>query len=341
MLTKGRPQYERAIRGLHWGDAAIYVVSAAQSLPAALLAAYAFEGLLACPVAVREVSSFLAYSLGALRTGSVVVLISNEGPSTLNAARAATGRGAQVLALAQASSPVAAASCQVFSLPEAGGAPSSGIAEACLEHMAMGYLALLAARLVRRPQPSLERLEKEWNEIPDHLDTLTSHLVDVVRASADTLRPAQALFFVGDGCHHASAERAASLAQRRGSCATPGSDLARFRCDFLPDLGQSAGVVFFSGSQSSRRKAVAELAREAKDRGANVLAVTGSNDHDLIREASLTLLLPDLMELPASILSLALGGWLGRELATPPRQSRLRRSGAADSLAQDDFDRAE
>jgi DNA-binding MurR/RpiR family transcriptional regulator len=341
MFTRGRPQYERAVRGIHWGDAGIYVVSSTRSLPAALLAAYAFEDLLACPVAVREVSSFLAHSLGALRTGSVVVLISSEAPETLDAARAATRRGAQLLALVPASSPVAAVAHQVFSLPEVGGAPSSGIAEVCLEHAAVGYLALLAARLVKRPQPSLERLEKEWNEIPDHLDTLTSQLMDGVRASAGALRPAPALFFVGGGYHHASAERAASLAQRRGGCAIPGSDLARFRCDFLANLGQGAGVVFLSGSQSRRRKAVAELAHEAKDRGANVLAVTGSNDHDLIREASFTLLLPDLVELPASILSLALAGWLGRELATPPRETRMRRSGAVDSGAQHPSGRVE
>jgi DNA-binding MurR/RpiR family transcriptional regulator len=236
--------------------------------------------------------------------------------------------------LARASSPVAAVARQVFCLPEVGGAPASGLAEACLEHIAVGYLALLAARLAKRPQPSLERLEREWNEIPDHLDTLTSHLMDVVRASADAVRQAPALFFVGEGYHHASAEHAASLAQRRRSCVIPGSDLGRFRCDFLPNLSQGAGVVFLSGSQSRGRKAVAELAREAKDRGANVLAVTGSNHHDLIRQANFTLLLPDAVELPASILSLALAGWLGRELATPLRETRLRRSGADDSRAQ-------
>ncbi len=325
MLTRSRPEYERAVRGLHWGDAAIYVVSGARSLPAGLLAAYAFEDLLACPVAVREVSSFLAHSLGAIRTGSVVILVSGESPETMDAARAAARRGAQVLALANASSPVAAAAKQVFSLPELPAPPTSGVAEACLEHMAVAYLALLAAKLAKRPRPSMERLEKEWNEIPDQLDTLVNNMVDVVRASADELRPAPALFFVGDGYHHASAERAASLALRPGSVIS-GSDLARFRCGFLPILCQNAAVVFLSGSQNYARKAVAELAQKARDRGANTLAVTGSNDQDLTHQARFTLLLPDLAELPASILSLALAGWLGQELATPAREGRQPRS---------------
>lgn len=340
MLTKGRPEYEGAVRGVHWGDATIYAVSAAHSRSAALLAAYAFEDLVACPVAVREVSSFLTHSLGAIRTGSVVILISGESSETMDAVRAATRRGAQVVALTHGSSPVAAAAKQVFPLPELAG-ESSGVAAACLEHMAVGYLALLTARLVKRPQASLERLENEWNEIPDHLDRLAGHLVDVVRASANELRPSSELFFVGDGYHNASAERAASLAQRRRSCALYGADLAHFRCDFLPNLSRGAGVVFLSGSQNRARKAVAELAREAKGRGANVLAVTGSNHHDLIREASFTLLLPDLMELPASILSLALGGWLGWELATAPRQTPVRRPGTLDSGAQHTPNRAE
>jgi len=341
MLTKGRPEYERAVRGVHWGDAAVYAVSAAQSLSAALLAAYAFEDLLACPVAVREASSFLAYSLGAIRTGSVVILISDESPEIIDAARASTRRGAQVVALAHQSSPVAEAARQLVSLPQPGGAQPSGLPKACLEHVAVGYLALLAARLVKRPQPSLERLEEEWNETPDHLDRLISHLVDVVRASADVVRPAPALFFAGDGYHHAAAERAASLAQGRGVGATHGSDLARFRFDFLPHLGQGAGVVFLSGSRSRGHKAVAQLARETKDQAASVLAVTGSNHRDLISEASLTLLLPDLMELPGSILSLALAGWLGRELATPSRQTPTRHSRALASRSQHTSGRVE
>jgi DNA-binding MurR/RpiR family transcriptional regulator len=334
MIMRGRPQYERAIRGIHWGDAAIYVVSSTRYLPAALTSSYAFEDLLSCPVAVREASSFLAYSLGAVRTGSVAVMISNDAPETLDAAQAAIKRGAQVLAVARPSAPIAAAATRVFPLPELAGAPAAGIAEACLEHAAVGHLALMAAALVKRPHPSLERLQTEWNTIPDHFDSLTSQLLDVVRASASEMRTAPSLCFVGAGYYHAAAKRAAGLAQRRGSSAVLGYDLARFRCDLLPNLGQGDGVVFLSGSQSRARKAVAESARDARERGANVLAVTGSNDHDLIHQARFTLLLPDLADLPASILSLALAGWLGRELAAPPRESRVPRAGTSASSEQ-------
>lgn len=326
MMTKGRPEYERAIRGIHWGDSAIYVVGTARSLPAALTAAYAFEDLLGCPAAVREASSFLAYSLGAIRTSSMVILISGEAPEMLAAAQAATSRGAQVLAVARVSAPVAPLASRVFALPDVAGAPAAGIAEACLDHAAAGYLALLAAVLVKRPNPSLERAEKEWNTIPDQLDSLTSHLVDLVRATAAELRAAPSLFFVGDGYRHAAAERAAGLSQRRASCSVTSSDLAHFRCHLLPNLSQGAGVVFLSGSQSRSHKAAAELAHEAKSRGAHVVAVTGRNDHDLIRQARFTLLLPDLVELPASILSLALAAWLGKEVAAPDREVRPRRS---------------
>jgi fructoselysine-6-P-deglycase FrlB-like protein len=334
VLTRRRPEYERAIRGVHWGDGPVYVVSGARSLAAGLTAAYAFEDLLGCAVAAREVSAFLAHSLGAIRAGSLVILISSEGLEMLDACRAAAKRGAQVLAIAPASSSLATMANRVFPLPEVAGASASSLTEACLEHMAVGYLAVLAARLTKRPQPSLERLEEEWNAIPEHLDSLTSHLVDVVRASAAELRPASSLVFVGDGYYQAAAERAARWAQCRGTCTVIGSDSARFRCDSLLNLSLGAGVVFLSGSQSRARKAVAELAREAKERGAATLAVTGSNDHDLIRQTRLALLLPDLMDLPASILSLALAGWLGRELATPPRESRLTGSASVDSRAQ-------
>jgi DNA-binding MurR/RpiR family transcriptional regulator len=331
MMTRGRAEQERAIRGIHWSDAVFYVVSSARSLPAALTAAYAFEDLLACPVAVREASAFLRHSLGCIRSGSLVVLIAGEDPDVLEVAKAAIGRGAQVLAVTRATTPVAAVATRVFPLPEVPGAPATGVAEACLEHVAMAHLAVLAARLVKRPQSSLQRLEKEWDTIPDCLDSLANHFVDVVRATAAELRPAPSLFFVGDGYFHAAAERAAGFAQRHGCCPSLGSDLARFRCDLLPNLGQGAGVVFLSGAQSRARKVVAERASEAKEQGANVLAVTGSNDHDLIRQARFTLFVPDLLDLPASILSFALAGWLGRELAAPPRDSRLPRSRSAAS----------
>ena len=334
MMTKGRAEHERAVRGLHWSDAAIYVVGDTRSLAAGLTAAYAFEDLLGCTVVMREVSSFLSHSLGVIRAGSVVVFISGEAPEMLDATRAAAKRGAQVLAIAHASAPITAAASLVFPLPEVGETSGSSLVHACLEHVALGYLAVLAARLVKRPQPALERLEREWNAVPDHLDSLSVHLADVVRTSADELRLATSLFFVGDGYHQAAAERAAALAQRRGSCPVIGVDLARFRCNHLPNLNPGAGVVIFSGSQSRTRKAAAEVAGEVNERGAVALAVTGGNDHDLTRQVRLTLLVPDLLELPASVLSVALGGWLGRELATPSRERRLPRSVAPDSGAQ-------
>jgi DNA-binding MurR/RpiR family transcriptional regulator len=329
MMTKGRPEYERTVRGVRWGDAPIYVVSGAGSLAAGLTAAYAFEDLLGCAVVVREVSSFLSYSLGVIRTGSLVVLISGEAPEMLDAARAAARSGARVLAVAPDSAPIAAAANLVFPLPEVAGASASGLIAVCLEHAALGYLAVLAARLVKRPQPTLERLEREWNAIPEHLDSLSNHLADVIRASAAELWPSSSLFFVGDGYYQTAAERAAGFAQRRGSCPALGLDLARFCCNHLRNLSPGAGVVFLSGSQGRARKVVAEAARETKERGAVAVAVTGGNDHDLTRQARLTILVPDLVELPASILSLALAGWLGRELASSPREGRRSRSSPA------------
>ena len=95
-------------------------------------------------------------------------------------------------------------------------------------------------------------------------------------------------------------------------------------------------MVFLSGSQGRARKVVAEAARQTKERGVVVVAVTGGNDHHLTRQARLTILVPDLVELPASILSLALAGWLGRELATSAPEGRLSRLVAVGSRAQAD-----
>jgi len=317
MFTRGRPDYERAVRGIRWGEAPVYVLGSVRTLPAALAAGYAVEDLLGYPAVVREASSFLSYTLRVLRRGSVVVAISNQvepdALSLVKAVQAARQQGAQVLAVTSPSSPLAAAADRVFGLPDVAGAPAQGLAEACLEHASAGDLALIAARLLKRPQASLERLEKNWHDLPGHLDWIVSQLAAAVRSFAAELRPAGRIFFAGGGSYHSSALRAADLA--RCPDRVSGIDLASLRGRMASD----AAVVFLSGSRSRLCKEAATVAAELKARGTAALAVTDSNDHELSHGSRLALLLPDLAEVPGSILALAVAGWTAREVAERPR----------------------
>ncbi|HUI43281.1 MAG TPA: SIS domain-containing protein [Terriglobia bacterium] len=324
MTLKGRPDYERAVRGLHWEEPPVYAVGSAATLPAAVALGYAFEDLLEWSVVVREAGRFLAGSLGTVRTGSVVVLIADESPEVIEAATAARKRGARVLGVTSEPAALAGEVQEMIVLPGVPGAPARGLAGACLQHAAAGYLALVAARVLKRPQPRLDRVEKDWAELPAHLDRAVSQFADAVRSLAAELRPRNPLFIVGGGLYHSSAHRAAALARREGDRPVVGVDPAEMRTGWLATVGEDSGAVFLSGSRSRWRKGLAELAREVKERGALSLALTDSNDHDLAREVRRTLLLPELAELPASILGLALAGWLAGEAAVRAPRQRLR-----------------
>ncbi|HEY6290977.1 MAG TPA: SIS domain-containing protein [Terriglobia bacterium] len=336
MFTRARPDYERAVRGIRWGEVPVYVLGSAGTLPAGLVAGYAVEGLLGYPVVVREVSSFLSYALGTVRSGSLVVAISSgtsAEPDVLEvveAVQAARKLGAQVLAVTYESSPLCRAADRLFALPDVAGAPATGLAEACLEHAAVAYLTLIAARLFKRPNASLDRLEKDWRELPRHLDWIVSQLPAAVRSFAAELRSSRRIYFAGGGLYHPAALRAANLAPRE-DCVL-GIDLAGLRSDRA--LTSDAAVVFLSGSRGRMRKEAADLATALKARGTACVAVTDSNDHDLIRAARLALLLPDLAELPGSILALAVGGWVAREMVQHPRTTRAARRSASVSSEQ-------
>jgi len=319
MFTRARPDYERAVRGIRWGEAPVYLLGSASTLPAALAAGYAVEDLLGYPAVVREASSFLSYTLGTVRRGSVMVAVSNgaaAAPRLVEAVQAARKQGAQVLAVTAESSPLALAADHVFVLPEVAGNPARGLAEACLEHAAVGYLALIAARLFKRPRASVDRLEDDWHDLPAHLEWIVSQLAAAVRSFAAELRSPGRVFLVGEGFYHPSALRAADLTPRPDQVL--GIDLAGLRLRLVSD----AAVVFLSSSRSRTRKESADRAIELNARGAASLAVTDSNDHELLRASRLALLLPDLAELPGSVLALAVAGWVARQMAEHARVTK-------------------
>ena len=314
MFTRGRSERERAVRGIRWSDGPIYVLVDDRARSAGLLAQFAIEGLLHRPVIVREASSFLAYSAPTLRTGSPVVVISGQDESAelQEAVRVVRAAGGYVIAVAGASSPIAQSSHQVLTVPDVSGTPPEGLGRACLEHAAVGQLAIIAARLLARPGPALERIEKDWAEIPSALEKFVTQFENAVRSLAHELGAPTRILSAGAGSYYAAAMSAAEIGR---PCPAVALDFASLRGSRQDMVGTNTGVVLLTGSRSPSREAAATLARELKARGASVFAVTDANDHAVAKEARLTLLLPDFAELPASILALVLAGWTTRETA--------------------------
>jgi len=324
MFTHGCADYVRAVRGIRWGDGPIHVLTDPRSHSAGLLARYAIEDLLHRPVILREATSFLAYSLATLRTGSPVIAVSGEIESAdlLQAIQAVRSNGAQVLAVAPAASPLVKAVHHLFPLPEVAGASATGLARACLEHAAMGYLAIIAARQFTRPTPVLQRLEKDWAELPSDLDKIASQFANAVRSLSQQLAALRKAFLAGAGFQYAAALRAAAAGGHRGPDPPLAVDFARLNSGWLEALGSETGALFLTGSRSRSREAATALAREIKQRGAPIFAVTDAQDHELSRHARIILLLPDRAELPASVLALALAGWVVRDATARPSAAR-------------------
>jgi len=323
LLIKGRADYERAVRAVRWGELPVWAVASAQSLPAAESLQHAFEDLLGWPVIVHEAAAFAQSASGMLRPGSVVVVFADETAPVQDALRAARKRTTQVMvincdsatpptdspsALRVAESPLA------IMLPPVGAAARGGLGAACLQHAAAAQLALVCARQLARPDARLERCEREWRDVPSQMDGLLARLDHGVTALASELKSRDLMLFVAGSYYSAIVRRVSGLARRQAKKLVIGLDLAAFDGGWLEVPGTKPAVLLVSGTSGRSAKATVALAGTIKERGCPLSVITGSNHHDLIRQAHLSLMLPETGDLSGSILALAVAGWVSSHL---------------------------
>jgi len=338
IVVRQRPEYERIVRAIRWGEVPVWAAASAPSLPAAEMLAHAFEDLVSSPLMVREASAFAEDAAGMLRPGSVVVVFADGTKPPQDAIRAARRRGAQVLVVTGGPGPAPAADAETtparakselaITLPSSGAAAEGGLGAACLQQAAATQLALISARQLTRPQARLERLERDWRDLPSHLDRMMGQLGDGVAALARELAPRAPILLVGDGHFAPAAKRAAALGRQRSRQPVIGLAGAALESGWLQTLGEESAVVLLSPSGGRPAKAAVELAGLIKERGSRLFVITGSNHYDLIRQARLGLILPELSDLAGSLLALAVAGWVGAELApvNPARRPRNRKN---------------
>jgi DNA-binding MurR/RpiR family transcriptional regulator len=316
LSVRQRPEHERAVRAIRWGERPVWAIAAAQSIPAAELFRCSFEDFLGQPLIVREASEFAGGCLGMIRPGCVVTVLGGDSPAVAAAVHAARKRGAQVL--------MAGGEPGDSTLPPsipAGAAPSAGPAAPCLEHAAAAQLGLCCARQLTRADARLDRSERDWRDLPSHLDRIFNHLDDGIAALARDLEPLSPVVTLGGGYYSASAARLAITMRQRARLA--------FRVDpdaidagWLETLNANSAALVLSASGGRSGKAAAEVAGRIRDRGCPVFAVTGSNHYELIRQARLTVVLPEVGDLAGSILALAIGAWAGILLGRTRRSLR-------------------
>lgn len=322
ILVRGRTEYERAARAIRWGELPVWAVASPESLPSAEALEYAFGDLLGWPLIAREASAFAEQGAAMLRAGSIVVVFGDGTAPARDALRAAQKRGAQVLVISsEPSQPDADNSRSTtgdprlnLALPSAGAAAEGGLGASCLQYAAAAQLALICARQLSRPDARTERLEREWREVAPQIDGLVRRLGDGVAAVARELKSLDPVLMLGGGYYGAIVRRASAIARRKSGRVVIGLDLAAFESGWLPILKPGSAVLLLCGSSGRVASATAALAGPIKERGCVLFAITGSNHHELIRQARLSLILPEAGDLPGSILALVVAGWVANHL---------------------------
>lgn len=321
-LEKGRREYDALVRQTRWGDGPVFMVGSGGSLVAGLTGAYAFESLLGWPVVVREAALFEAYSASVLRPRSVLVALSESGESaeTLAVARMARSHGAKVLAFTtQAQSALAKMADGVF-LVRAGEEAGAGARTAVCQQAALSYVALVAARALKRHQPQTDALEAEFEKLPESVEWALTQFGDAVRSFASELQARQSLHVVGGGFYHPAALHWAGLLRKLTGIDARGHEAQEFAHGLLEKLGPDTTIVFLSGSRCRLKRQIHLLAESARKARASIFAVTDGNDRELADRSQLAVLLPMLSEMVGASVSLALLDWVAYHAARQPQR---------------------
>jgi glucosamine--fructose-6-phosphate aminotransferase (isomerizing) len=319
-LEKARTEYAAAVRQVRWGDGPVYVSGTGICAALGMAASYAFEALPGWPVVARPVEVFETSARSLLRPRSVLVMIAAPGewPEALELLRVARKHGSTLVVLTNSpDSPLANTADQVLLIRAEGEADLPAVT-VCL-HAALNFLALAAARLLKRHEPQWESLERDFERLPDQIDWVLTQLPVAVRSMAAELGGFQRLRIVGGGFYHFAAWRAARRLRALAGISAEGVEAAEFSSE-LAGLRRDEAVLFLAGSRSKIRKLTCRAASEARVRGARVLSITDSQDRDLVEQSDLGVLIPALMEAAGCTLSLALVEWLAVEAARAAKQ---------------------
>ncbi|MGE5326436.1 MAG: SIS domain-containing protein [Deltaproteobacteria bacterium] len=303
-LKQASREFEETVRRTHWGDGPLFIVGSGPAYAAALTGSYAFEELLGWPVVTARAANFTPYITSVLRPRSVVLVIAgaDEGGEMVEVVRQARTRGAAVLAMTTAATnPVAEAADSVFLIRTEEEQTGGLQAELC-QQAAMGYLGVVAARVLKRRHQKLDELEREYQKLPDDADWVL-RLSDAVKSLASALGNKPEVVLVGGGFYYPAALLAAGALSALGPFRARAVDAAELAESRAGSFAQQETIVFLSGSRGRFRKPMAELAQATKRSGCALYSLTDANDRALAEFSSMAFLLPMLNESPASILA--------------------------------------
>ena len=325
-IEKSVPEYETLIRHIRWGEAPITICGCGASLPVGMAGAYLFEWLAGWPVLARSAKVFEAYTLPTLRPRSVVLVVSalGEDPEGLEVVRLARSRGAALLALTRNPDGPLAKACEGVFLTRDEGAEDSAAAAVC-QLVALSSVALIAARVLKHSSAGLELLEDELKRLPGQLEWCFTQLSDALRSLGQELQATQRFWLVGGGLYHPVAIRGARRLRAFAGMHCEGIEASEFCADPLHHLRRGDVALFVSGSRVRIKREVHEAVAQVKLKGARLIALTDSNDRELVDRSEMAILVPPLSEVGGSILTLALLELLASQAARSLERSHAGR----------------
>jgi DNA-binding MurR/RpiR family transcriptional regulator len=321
-LEKAHAEYGAVVRKIRWGDGPVYVCGTGDCAALGLAAGYAFGMFPGWPVVARPLEVFQNYGLSLLHPRSVLVMISARGdwPEAQELARSALERGCTLVALANTpDSPLVKLSDYVF-LTRAEGDADSPAVTVCL-HAALNFLAFEAMRALKKPKPWWDLVGKEIDHLPDQLEWVFTQLSAVVRSAAAEVAHFPRLHIVGGGFYHFPAWQAARRMKFQAGLSAEGLEASDFWSGLAHFARRDDAVLFLSGSQSKTKKLINRCAAQARQNGARILALTDSNDRDLVEGSDLGILIPALLEVSGCTLIMFMLEWLAMEALRATKQS--------------------
>jgi len=319
-LEKARAEFGAVVRKVRWGDGPVLVCGAGDCAGLNVAASYAFETFPGWPVVARPAEVLQTYGLSLLKQHAVLVMIcaGSEPPESLELAQTAKKRGCNVVVLANnLESPLVKLADHVLLIPTSGEADSPAVA-ICL-HAALNFLAFEAARLLKRPEPQWTQVAAEFEQLPDKIEWLFTQLPDVVRSFAAEVARLPVLRIVAGGFYHYPAMNAAwrmrSLKSPQVEYVEP-SEFLRAPSHFAR---HDDAVLCLSGSHAKLKKLLHRCAEQVRANGARVLSLTDGNDRALVEGSDLGLLIPPLLEAPASTLAMFMMEWLASQVPRPEK----------------------
>jgi glucosamine--fructose-6-phosphate aminotransferase (isomerizing) len=330
-LEKAPGEYKTAIRQIRWGDGPIYVCGTRSCAALGLAAGYALEAFLGLPVVARPAEVLRNYTPSLLRPRPVLVMISAAGAcaEAEELVRVLRRRASTLVLLTNTPDSSLAKLADQVLLVRAEGDGDVPAVVICL-HAALNYLALEAARVLKRPEPQWDSLLREFEELPAQIDWVHTQLPVVVRAMAEELRRFPHGQIVGGGFYHFPARRAARRLRALAGLRAEGMEASEFSSELASLVRRDAAVLFLSGSRSKIKQLAHRSAAQVRGIGARVLSITDSNDRDLAEQSDLGLLIPALTEAAGCTLSLFLAEWLAAEAARAGKQPPVSSRGRAD-----------